>query len=630
MPNTVGARLQRVVVSISALALVMALAACQQSGPPSPTNGAVSYVAGDGLEHAPGVTGELVEVTLPDPDGNPFTIRYEVIDGLAIVGGDMIIGYAEDFETLEDADLIELTPEGDVSTESIAIYRRVCWRFLGINWHCESYRWPTAVVPYTFADDWNDPSTAQNENTMMRDRILDAIGQIEAVTAVRFVPRSGQSDYVRFRNSDGCSSWVGRQGDRQDINLSVACGTGAVVHEILHALGFHHEHVRDDRDDHVQILWDNIQNSKRHNFQKDDLAFDIGTYDYPSIMHYHGYAFCKRDASNACVGPTILTIPAGTSIGSGVLSPLDIRAINLLYPGEPPTLSITAPSPGATYPHRGTNITFRADVHDPEDMTVEVTWASDVEGVLGTGNPLMVFSGDMSYGVHQVSARGVDPQGNSASDAVSIEIVNTPPSVDLYFPMPGEFCVDEDISFRATVIDINELGATLPDADVAWRVGSGAPFATGKTVTRSFASPGGVQIVVRATDDFGAFDEDWVNLSIEPCTNLPPVVAITSPAADAELVYDGYDSGRAMWYRDVTLVGQASDPEDGELSGSALVWTTDRSDIQPALLGTGQSLSVRLYSNNCEGVTHTITLSATDSSGNVRMAVVRIRIWTLC
>lgn len=85
-----------------------------------------------------------------------------------------LVGNAD--EALEDADLIELTPDVDVSTESIAIYRRVCWRFLGINWHCEHYRWPSAVVPYTFANDWNDTSTTQNENTMMRDRILDAIG----------------------------------------------------------------------------------------------------------------------------------------------------------------------------------------------------------------------------------------------------------------------------------------------------------------------------------------------------------------------------------------------------------------------------------------------------------------------
>lgn len=33
---------------------------------------------------------------------------------------------------------------------------------------------------------------------------------------------------------------------------------GTVMHEMIHALGFHHEHGRPDRDDHVDILWQNI------------------------------------------------------------------------------------------------------------------------------------------------------------------------------------------------------------------------------------------------------------------------------------------------------------------------------------------------------------------------------------
>jgi hypothetical protein len=47
-------------------------------------------------------------------------------------------------------------------------------------------------------------------------------------------------------------------------------------------------------------------------------------------------------------------------------------------------------------------------------------------------------------------------------------------------------------------------------------------------------------------------------------------------------------------------------------------------------LGTGSSLTARLYSNACEGAQHTITLTATDSSGHVRTAIVRVFIWTLC
>lgn len=38
--------------------------------------------------------------------------------------------------------------------------------------------------------------------------------------------------------------------------------TGTVQHEILHALGFHHEQVRSDRDDFVSILTQNIQSGQ--------------------------------------------------------------------------------------------------------------------------------------------------------------------------------------------------------------------------------------------------------------------------------------------------------------------------------------------------------------------------------
>lgn len=88
-----------------------------------------------------------------------------------------------------------------------------------------------------------------------------------------------------------------------------------------------------------------------------------------------------------------------------------------------------------------------------------------------------------------------------------------------------------------------------------------------------------------------------------------------------------------LYYKDVTFKGEALDPEDGFLSDASLVWTTDRTDIQPggqALLGTGETITVRLYSNVCTGVLHEIKLTATDSSGNVVSVIRRIFIWTLC
>ncbi|MBI5490028.1 MAG: hypothetical protein HY905_22025 [Deltaproteobacteria bacterium] len=53
----------------------------------------------------------------------------------------------------------------------------------------------------------------------------------------------------------------------------------------------------------------------------------------------------------------------------------------------------------------------------------------------------------------------------------------------------------------------------------------------------------------------------------------------------------------------------ASDPEDGPLSGAAVVWTTDR-DAAP--LGSGLSITVVLPASG----PHVVTCTATDSDGN--------------
>ena len=51
------------------------------------------------------------------------------------------------------------------------------------------------------------------------------------------------------------------------LHLDYGCYTlGTVSHELLHVLGAHHEQTRPDRDEHVEVKWDNVGKDCRHNY----------------------------------------------------------------------------------------------------------------------------------------------------------------------------------------------------------------------------------------------------------------------------------------------------------------------------------------------------------------------------
>ena len=101
---------------------------------------------------------------------------------------------------------------------------------------------------------------------------------------------------VIIRNDESdlrCWSSVGQQGGIQYIQLTQGCFVEeAVSHELMHSIGFLHEHQRPDRDEYVHVNESCIQKGKEHNFkiQKDLLTYGL-KYRAKSIMHYSSDAF---------------------------------------------------------------------------------------------------------------------------------------------------------------------------------------------------------------------------------------------------------------------------------------------------------------------------------------------------
>jgi astacin len=231
-------------------------------------------------------------------------IECVVIDGEVIFEGDCLLGPLEEIEQANQM-------LGDLSPPWVAP-----WGLVVAN---PRFRWPRGIVTFTVDDDLPD-----------KQRVTKAMRHWEKHTNIRFRRRTSEKNYVRFRAGNRCaSSHVGMRGGEQLIRLARKCSVGNAIHEIGHCIGLFHEHSREDRNDFVRIIKENIKPDARGNFEQVVAdGDDIYDYDYGSIMHYHAHAFAI-DRSK----PTIIPRRPGITIGQRRgLSQGDIRTVETIYP----------------------------------------------------------------------------------------------------------------------------------------------------------------------------------------------------------------------------------------------------------------------------------------------------------
>jgi len=184
--------------------------------------------------------------------------------------------------------------------------------------------WPDGKIPYRISGEFDQYDRSIIENAM---------DEWESVANIDFISPEGydSSEVLKIKAGNEYKSFIGFSSGESFMMLRPGYLEPYIaLHELGHVLGLEHEHQREDRDDNILILWENVEEGQDINFKKKiSIIYNMCKYeyDYLSIMHYSDFDFSRN-------GEPIFELPKGminTIIGGSEISHLDILKVRDIY-----------------------------------------------------------------------------------------------------------------------------------------------------------------------------------------------------------------------------------------------------------------------------------------------------------
>lgn len=311
------------------------------------------------------------------------------------------------------------------------------------------------------------------------------------------------------------------------------------------------------------------------------------------------------------------------------------RSISLRFANDAPVVSLRA-SNGLSQQHMGQVFTVVATVNDTEDGSCEdctFTW-NPAPTTGPTGARIASFTFD-TPGPQTIEVTVEDRGGARTTASLTVDIVNTAPTVTILTPSPGLVVPSGTyVALNGRADDINSPTGTLPCNRLRWSSSNPSDSFTatsGCFVSVRLIGEGTRTITLNANDGLVSAVPATVDITANSCSTegCPPTAFIELPAPHAS--GGVYFIDRAMTIR--LLLGDIDHHEPityvlrGRRVGESATFTIatgsviliDEHDLETASVAWTPSTHVGTHWHDCANISqyrdYELILEATDSSG---------------